>query len=343
MRSISGPALAVSLPWAGAGKVLTLDEVTGIIADRDRLIRSAVWSPSGINEMGGVLLVVLSNHGVASVHTPQDDPYNQEYKEASPLLPVSADTQIADLSVATMEVLGDGEIEEGIPTLKGMLRMRKTSLEWSPPVPLPSMIGIDGSLLALGNRAGWVELWSYDGAFSHQLAAQLPRPFATELTWSAWQVVDDETCAFDNVCKPDPGLTPGVAQLAAATTDGAVNIIPVTRRADAESGTWDVTVGGVQTVFAADKRTVNTIKWITVSSCLGTQLTQNDTLVWTKPGSVSIWSTSWNAPKTVRLERVGNWAGCNALGQAMGRAYAAAPANTRHPLRRTQHPAYRPI
>lgn len=100
-----------------------------------------------------------------------------------------------------MEVLGDGEIEEGIPTLKGMLRMRKTSLEWSPPVPLSSMIGIDGSLLALGNRAGWVELWSYDVAFSHQLAVQLPRPFATELTWSAWQVVDDETCEFDNIRK----------------------------------------------------------------------------------------------------------------------------------------------
>lgn len=70
--------------------MLTLDEVTGIIADRDRLIRSAVWSPSGLNEMGGILLVVLSNHGVASVHTPQDDPYNQEYKEASPSVPTCA-------------------------------------------------------------------------------------------------------------------------------------------------------------------------------------------------------------------------------------------------------------
>lgn len=103
-------------------------------------------------------------------------------------------TQIADLSVATIELLGDGEIEGDTPALKGMLRMRKTALEWSPPGALPSMIGIDGSLLALGNRAGGIELWAYDEVFNHLVAVKLPRPFATELTWSTWQVVDDETC-----------------------------------------------------------------------------------------------------------------------------------------------------
>lgn len=80
MRSTDGAGSEVN---TGEGIELTADEVTGIIADRDRLVRSAVWSPSGLNEMGGVLLVVLSNHGVVSVHAPNDDPYNQEFKEVS--------------------------------------------------------------------------------------------------------------------------------------------------------------------------------------------------------------------------------------------------------------------
>ncbi|GMK54303.1 hypothetical protein CspeluHIS016_0108890 [Cutaneotrichosporon spelunceum] len=259
--------------WTGLG-----DEVTGIVADRDRLMRAAVWSPSGLNALGGVLLVVLSNHGVASVHAPEDA-YNQAWSE------------IADLSRETIARLGDGEIEDDKPTLAGMLHMRKTAMEWSPPTPLRSMLGIDGSLLALGNRAGGVELWAYDRAFAHLSAVYLPRPFATEVTWSPWKIVDTETC---------------VAQLAAATSDGGVYVLPVTRKAYAESGTWDLTVGSFSTVVPPDKRTVNAMKWIT-----------NDALVMTKPGTVSIWSTSEDAPKTIRLERVGNWAGCNALGQAM--------------------------
>ncbi len=91
-------------------------------------------------------------------------------------------------------MLGDGEIEGDNPTLVGMLRMRKTALEWSRPTPLPSMLGIDGSVLALANRGGGVELWTYDERFSHVVSVSLPRPFATELTWSPWKMVDEETC-----------------------------------------------------------------------------------------------------------------------------------------------------
>ena len=63
-------------------------------------------------------------------------------------------------------------------TVPGMLEMRATSqsnisrcrlqpnpdkvdqgMEWSRHVPLPSMLGIDGSLLALASRSGRVALW----------------------------------------------------------------------------------------------------------------------------------------------------------------------------------------
>lgn len=138
-------------------------------------------------------------------------------------------------------------------------------------------------------------------------------------------------------------LIPGVAQLAAATSDGAIYILPVTRNADPESGTWDLTVGSLQTVLTADKRAVNTIKWIKVGTGRDNADAQDDALVWTKPGTVSSWSMAWDAPKTVRLERVGNWAGCNALGQAIGECTLHALLTHRHPLCRPTHSSYRTI
>jgi hypothetical protein len=50
------------------------------VADRDRLMRAAVWSPTGLNAIGGALLVVMSNHGVVSVYAPEDA-YNQAWTE----------------------------------------------------------------------------------------------------------------------------------------------------------------------------------------------------------------------------------------------------------------------
>lgn len=62
-------------------------------------------------------------------------------------------------------------------------------------------------------------------------------------------------------------LTAGVAQLAAATSDGGVYVLPVTRKADAENGRWDLTVGSFATIMQSDKRAVNALKWVTVGAC----------------------------------------------------------------------------
>jgi hypothetical protein len=43
-----------------------------------------------------------------------------------------------------------------------------------------------------------------------------------------------------------------------------VYVLPVTRKADAESGTWDLTVGSFAADVQPDKRAVNAIKWIDV-------------------------------------------------------------------------------
>jgi hypothetical protein len=61
-------------------------------------------------------------------------------------------------------------------------------------------------------------------------------------------------------------------------------------------------------------------------------------LVWTKPGSVHLWSdkrsekVQWEGVRALRLERVGNWAGANGIGPAVGEhCVASIVSKTDHP------------
>jgi hypothetical protein len=85
--------------------------------------------------------------------------------------------------------------DEGF-TVGGMNRARAASMEWSPPLPLPGMLGVDGSLLAVGNWAGGIDFWacSPERNFSRAATVDLPKPWAAEVTWSQWMTVDDSVC-----------------------------------------------------------------------------------------------------------------------------------------------------
>lgn len=78
----------------------------------------------------------------------------------------------------------------------GMLRVRATAMEWSPPLPLPSMVGIDGSLLAIANRAGGIDFWACgsDRQFSRVADVYLPKPWAADVTWTQWKTVNATDC-----------------------------------------------------------------------------------------------------------------------------------------------------
>jgi hypothetical protein len=108
----------------------------------------------------------------------------------------------------------------------------------------------------------------------------------------------------------DPPLTTGTAKLAIATTDGAVLTLDVLRRANLAEGTWDLELGELQPVITADGRVMTALQFVEVDSTV--------LLVWAKSGSVHFKHPSWPSPKMVRLRRVGNWAGCNALGTCVG-------------------------
>lgn len=59
------------------------DEVTGVITEKERGVRAAVWSPSGMGKNAGSLLAVLSNTFQVSLFAPGLDPYRTELVEVS--------------------------------------------------------------------------------------------------------------------------------------------------------------------------------------------------------------------------------------------------------------------
>lgn len=104
----------------------------------------------------------------------------------------------------TKQLLEPGQVVDGTPTVPGMLRMRAVSMAWSGQMELPSMIGVDGSLLVLANRAGGLDFWRWvmrEGeaddsytppGFSRVAQVTLPGTaiWASQLSWSEWTSVD---------------------------------------------------------------------------------------------------------------------------------------------------------
>lgn len=108
-------------------------------------------------------------------------------------------------------------------------------------------------------------------------------------------------------------LTSGFASLAIAATDGSVSTVEVRRRA--VDGTWDLHVGEPHEIVPAKKRLVTYIQWVK-TGYPNNPAPQEDMLVWAKPGTVHL--ATKQGVQNIRLQRVGNWAGCNALDPCIG-------------------------
>jgi general transcription factor 3C protein 4 len=77
-----------------------------------------------------------------------------------------------------------------------MLRVRAVAMEWSRSLPLLDMVGIDGSLLAIANRAGNIDFWTCgpDRQFARVADVCLQKPWAADVTWTQWKVVNETDC-----------------------------------------------------------------------------------------------------------------------------------------------------
>ncbi|OCF36876.1 hypothetical protein I316_01473 [Kwoniella heveanensis BCC8398] len=274
--------------WAEVG-----EESTAILREKEVTTRQAIWSPSNLSDIGGCLLVVLSSSMQVSVYAPRNDPYSKQWDE------------IADLTALTKALLPPQMTQPEL-TEQGMLELRTTALAWSSQPPVESMIGIDGSLLALSNRAAKLAFWSYGPQKRFKrlevVDLRLRGGWITDIAWSQWKLEDERTCE---------------AQLALSLTDGSIRLLHVRRSVAAYpdsdgSRSWKLEVSQPLMLDRGDKRIITSIKWI------------GDVLVWTKAGSVHLFAdrdnqtVSWEGVRTLRLARVGNWASANGVGPCVG-------------------------
>ncbi|WVQ82341.1 hypothetical protein IAT38_004469 [Cryptococcus sp. DSM 104549] len=273
--------------------ISNMDQGLIVTTELETEVYQAVWSPSGLNEMGGCLLVMLSSTLQLSVYAPSSNPATMKW------------TEIADLTQMTQSLLLPRNPETGIDPMH-MLHMRTTCISWSKALPLRSMIGIDGSLLATSDRVGRLLFWNHgsDKVFHRQTVIEPGlqtdgSQWVTSLAWSEWTELGPDSCG---------------AYLAMGMTDGSVKTIHVVQKVviTPQGKYWQTFPQQVVSAERPDKRAIGALTWV------------NDVLVWTKPGSVHMfagdWATSveWKGRKNVRLERVGNWAGANGLTPCIG-------------------------
>ena len=89
-------------------------------------------------------------------------------------------------------------------TVRGMNKTRATAMEWSAALPLEGIVGLDGSVLAIGTRAGAIDMWACspvgpDKEFERIATMDLPKPWASEIVWSKWTAVSDTECEFNKL------------------------------------------------------------------------------------------------------------------------------------------------
>ncbi|KAL7418594.1 hypothetical protein Q5752_007052 [Cryptotrichosporon argae] len=166
------------------------DPIGGLVTDQERSGRAAAWSPSGLHEMGGCFLVLLTSHGQVSVYAPTADPATKAWAE------------LVDLTMLLSMDSGLGDPRR--------LQLRTTAIAWSPAPPRDSAAP---ALLVLGSCAGSLTVWSYAGT-TLRLAetVHVGSAWIAALAWSEW------TAEANGVS----------AQLAVARNDGSVALIRVT-------------------------------------------------------------------------------------------------------------------
>lgn len=264
------------------------DEISAPPMGVDAHVRAAAWSPSGCSDLGGCLLAVMLNTGQVTIWGPRSDPMSKQWDE------------LADLTGQLAQIA----VEEGLETMtvRRMLQMRSTCMEWAPPIPL-SCRDQALSMLAVGNRAGEIHIWASSRArqFTRLLVVPVGQTWVTHVTWASDWRAAGRTGAQEE----------WTTELLCALADGSTHRVTVrlTRTAQGGSG---VRHTDIHIVSGPDK-------------CPVTALASTpDVLIWTKASTVYIHAAGsgsrarWRGLKTIRLSRVGNWAGANPFNPCVG-------------------------
>ncbi|KAI0340524.1 hypothetical protein BDW22DRAFT_1398185 [Trametopsis cervina] len=217
-------------------------------------------------------------------------------------------------------VIDDIVVAEDVrnPTLSRTLRKQATSIAWSPIADfrLTPVLDIDSSLLAVGTRAGTVNLMRLqnggDSVMVHVSVIEVSNERITHLAWSFWTPGESGTSE---------------ALLACGISNGAIVVFKITQTLVQSSSSpsfsqefdLDVSHENLSTVCHPTRRCTSALRWINLD---------RPTLVFGKPGVLTLWrlpdpSGLWDGVKNIRLKTQKVSSGSTALAPITGLANIA--------------------
>ncbi|KZV69295.1 hypothetical protein PENSPDRAFT_633282 [Peniophora sp. CONT] len=183
---------------------------------------------------------------------------------------------------------------------------------FSDPAPL-----CDGSLLALGSRAGSIILLQVSegtpSSLEHVATLQVSDHWVTHLAWNEWTLSAPQQAR---------------ATLACGVADGSIILVEVTQTLHAEAASQlghiyrlEVQTNASEPIYAADKKTTTGLQWVTLPA-------RGAVLVFFKPGLVHLWSLQhaeelWSGSRVFRLQTQKTSASSSFLHPVSGVSYIA--------------------
>ncbi|KAI9498009.1 transcription factor IIIC subunit delta N-term-domain-containing protein [Zychaea mexicana] len=143
--------------------------------------RCARWSPTGLSQMKRcILAVITTQHQVTLYSAPNPREYFETCLDMTPL--------IKD------HVLGS---KDRFDTLEELDRFHTLCCAWSPRI-IPDAFNEKPALIALGNKAGEITLWSYHSASGAQFCTtvQPHQSFVNLVEWSHWRIHGSKHTAY---------------------------------------------------------------------------------------------------------------------------------------------------
>ncbi|KZT09847.1 uncharacterized protein LAESUDRAFT_721997 [Laetiporus sulphureus 93-53] len=233
----------------------------------DPVLRAVSPSPSNLTADAGCLLAVLNSNMELALWGPVKNFLRGEWAK---LLDITVELKV---QISATDA----------PTLNQTLEAQTTCIEWSSQADFgfrPAQ-QLDGSLLAVGNKAGCVTLLRFGGkkgtwTVRRMATFTLSDRWITHVAWSTWKPSQNGACE---------------ASLACGTSDGSVFLVRVAQVLRASPTTsepppeFDMNViSDFQDVKVceSDHRSITALKWVNIAN-------SHAVLVCSKPGLVHIW------------------------------------------------------
>ncbi|THH15736.1 hypothetical protein EW146_g4774 [Bondarzewia mesenterica] len=254
----------------------------------DLSLRSVTASPSDLTDNAGCVLAVLNSNLELSIWAALKNPLKGKWlQDTAPFL-------------KSLAAIGTGSI------VQRTLQAQVTCAAWSTQTdfgitPSPHC---DGSILAVGTRAGSIILLRFQEARSECLehidTISVTEQWITTMAWSSWCSVDSRICSVYLACGLSDGSILKLQVIESLILDSTAAVLAPCFQIETK------TCISVDSPSDVDKRSITGMLWVEPRS-------REPVLVYCKPGIVHLWSKnsgdgSWSGSRTfiLRTQRTSN-------------------------------------